>query len=90
MSEPAANGSDGSGGPAAPAARPATPVPLVLSIVAGALGVVLLLLGAITGNDALSVAAVIAGSVSLGAALYWRSMLISAWGAQKRRRPLPR
>lgn len=81
------NGSEGNGGPPARGPRPAAPVPLTLSIVAGALGVVLLLLGAVTGNDALPVAAVVAGSVSLGAALYWRSMLISAWGAQKRGRP---
>lgn len=79
--------SESNGGSPAPAPRPVAPVPLVLSIVAGALGVVLLLLGAVTGNDALPVAAVVAGSLSLGAALYWRSLLISAWGAEKRGRP---
>ena len=81
------NGGQTNGGPPAPAGRPATPVPLVLSIAAGVLGVALLLLGAVTGNDALPVAAVVAGSLSLGAALYWRSMLISAWGAKKRDQP---
>ena len=81
------NGSESNGGQPAAPSRPGAPVPLTLSIVAGALGVALLLLGAVTGNDALPVAAVVAGSLSLGAALYWRSMLISAWGAQKRGRP---
>ena len=64
-------------------AAPAPPVPLVLSCAMGALGVVLLLLGAVMGNAGLSVAGVAAGTVSLGAALYWRSLLISAWAARR-------
>jgi hypothetical protein len=70
----AGRGSGPEGGP---------PAPLVLSIVAGAVGLVLLVAGAVAGSTALSVAGVVAGTASLGAALYWRSLLISAWAAQK-------
>lgn len=59
------------------------PAPLVLSIAAGAVGLVLLVAAAVVGSTALSVAGVIAGTASLGAALYWRSLLINAWAAQK-------
>ena len=65
----------------------APPVPLVLSCAMGGIGVVLLLLGAVVGNTGLSVAGVVAGTVSLGAALYWRSLLISAWAARREPRP---
>ncbi len=68
-------------------APPAPPVPLVLSCAMGGIGVVLLLLGAVVGNAGLSVAGVVAGTVSLGAALYWRSLLISAWAARREPRP---
>ena len=57
----------------------AAPPALVLSCVLGAVGFVLLLAGAVTGQEAASVAGVAAGAVSLAAALYWRSELISAW-----------
>ena len=66
---------------------PATPPALVLSCAFGALGVVLLLLGAVVSSDAVFVAGVAAGALSLGAALYWRSELVSAWAARKRGRP---
>lgn len=69
-----------------PADRPPPeppPVPFVLSCATGALGLVLLVAGAALGNRALSVAGVVGGTLSLGAALYWRSLLISAWAAQK-------
>jgi len=81
MSDPANNGV------AAPGGRPPTPAPLVLSCVAGALGLVLLVAGAVSGTSALSVAGVVAGSASLCAALYWRSLLINSWAAHKRGRP---
>ena len=68
-------------------APPAPPVPLVLSCAMGGIGVVMLLLGAVFGNDGLSVAGVVAGTASLGAALYWRSLLISAWAARREPRP---
>ena len=70
-------------------ATPPPPVPLVLSCIAGAAGTVLLVAGAVAGSTALSIAGVVAGSLSLGAALYWRSLLISSWAAQ-RRDPPPR
>lgn len=66
---------------------PKAPVPLVLSCATGALGLVLLMGGALIDNTALSVAGVVGGALSLGAALYWRSLLISDWAAQKRARP---
>ncbi|MGI8684427.1 MAG: hypothetical protein ACR2MO_04950 [Acidimicrobiales bacterium] len=81
MTDPATNGGE------APGKRPPTPAPLVLSCVAGALGLALLIAGAVSGTAGLSVAGFVAGSASLGAALYWRSLLISSWADQKRRRP---
>ena len=59
----------------------------MLSCALGAVGLVLLVAGAILGSTPLSVAGVVGGSLSLGAALYWRSLLISAWAEQKRGRP---
>ncbi|HEX2700989.1 MAG TPA: DUF3040 domain-containing protein [Acidimicrobiales bacterium] len=81
MIDPASNGDSPE-----PRRRQA-PVPLVLSCAAGAAGLVLLVAGAVSSTTALSVAGVVAGSLSLGAALYWRSLLISSWSAQKRGRP---
>ncbi|MDQ3573855.1 MAG: hypothetical protein M3378_09985 [Actinomycetota bacterium] len=63
-----------------------TPTALVLSVALGATGVLLFLVGALIGGDAVFVAGAAAGGLSLGAALYWRSELISAW-KQDRRRP---
>jgi hypothetical protein len=51
----------------------------VASCVFGALGVVLVLVGAVVGAEGLFVAGVAAGALSLGAALYWRWQLIEAW-----------
>lgn len=68
------------------------PLPLVVSCAMGAVGLVLLVAGALLGSAALSLAGVVAGTLSLGAALYWRSILITAWAAQKQGqdRPPPR
>lgn len=66
--------------------RPRPPVPLVLSCVAGAAGFLLLVAGAVVDSTGLSVAGFVAGSLSLGAALYWRSLLISSWAVQRRGR----
>lgn len=63
------------------------PPAFLLSCAFGAVGIVLLLLGAITGATALFVGAVAAGSLSLGSALYWRSELISEWRRAKPDRP---
>lgn len=85
-SEPSANGATPPE-PGAGTSRVAPPVPLVLSCIAGAAGTVLLVAGAATANTAMSIGGVVAGSLSLGAALYWRSLLISSWAAQKRDQP---
>lgn len=77
----------GNGGGPPPAERPGPPVPLVLSIAFGVVGAVLLVAGLIGGSTGLAVGGFAAGSLSLGAALYWRSLLISSWAAQKRGRP---
>jgi hypothetical protein len=79
------NNGDGSG--PVPTEQPGPPVPLVLSIAFGVLGSVLLVAGLVGGSPGLAVGGFAAGSLSLGAALYWRSLLISSWAAQKRGRP---
>ncbi len=59
-----------------PSQRPAA---LVASVTLGVAGAVLFVVGALLGIDAVFVAGATAGALSLGAALYWRSELISAW-----------
>ena len=59
--------------------RGPTPPALAVSTGFGALGVLLFFIGAITGTTAVFVAGAGAGALSLGAALYWRSELISSW-----------
>lgn len=66
--------------------RPPTPPALVLSCAFGAVGVALLVLGALLSRDAVFVAGVAAGALSLGAALYWRSELVSTWAERKQGR----
>ena len=69
---------DGTGeGDGLRASRP--PVALVLSCLLGAAGLVCLLVGAVVGGDVLFVTGAAFGALSLGAALYWRSELISSW-----------
>ena len=82
MSDPGGERTNGSSAP--PPAGP--PVPFLLSCAAGTVGLVLIVAGIALGNKGLAVAGFVAGSLSLGAALYWRSLLISAW-AQKQGRP---
>jgi hypothetical protein len=57
----------------------ATPVPLLVSCAFGALGLACILVGAVVGVEGLFVAGAALGALSLGAALYWRSELISEW-----------
>ena len=71
--------------PGEPARTGHPPVPLVLSCALGALGVVAFLVGSALGSDAAFVAGAAAGALSLAAALYWRSELVSSWA--KRNRP---
>ena len=54
----------------------------LLSCVLGAVGLALIVAGAVTGVDGLFLAGAASGALSLGAALYWRSDLIAAWGKQ--------
>ena len=79
--------STSNGGRPQPPERPPPPPPLVLSIAFGVLGFVLLAAGLIGGSTGLAVAGFAAGSLSLGAALYWRSLLINSWAARKRDLP---
>ncbi len=68
--------------PTAPA-KPPTPRPLVVACVLGAVGAVVLLVGVAISSEALAVAGVAVGGLSLGAALFWRSELITAWRAER-------
>jgi hypothetical protein len=49
----------------------------------GVVGAVALVAGALFDSAALSLVGVLAGTVSLGAALYWRSLLITAWAEHR-------
>ncbi|MDP9069985.1 MAG: hypothetical protein M3N68_01605 [Actinomycetota bacterium] len=62
-----------------------TPPALVLSCALGAVGVVLFLFGSVVHSEGAFVAGAAAGALSLGAALYWRSELVSSWADRKRR-----
>jgi hypothetical protein len=66
-----------------------TPTALVVAVALGVVGMVLFLVGALLGSDAVFVAGTTAGAASLGAALYWRSELITAWKQDRRGRPPP-
>ena len=57
-----------------------------ISVIAGAVGVLLILVGALLGADGVLVAGVVAGAVSLLAALVWRADLV-ATGRESHRRP---
>ena len=61
-----------------------TPPALIASTALGGVGAVLLVLGAALGGDAFFVGGVAAGALSLAAALYWRSELISSWRRDRR------
>ena len=59
-----------------PSSRPPA---LVTSVVFGAIGAVLLLVGLATSSIPLVVASSLAGTLSLIAVLVWRSQLIESW-----------
>lgn len=61
------------------------PRALVVACVLGAVGALVLLVGAATGSDGVAVAGLAFGCGSLGAALAWRSALISSWRASRGR-----
>ena len=56
---------------------------MLVSAGCGAVGVVLLLLGAVFDSNPLFFAGLIAGCVSLVVALTWRSELITSWREQQ-------
>jgi hypothetical protein len=62
-----------------------TPPALALSAALGGLGVLLFFVGAALRSNALFIAGVTAGALSLAAALYWRSELIREWRQDRRR-----
>jgi hypothetical protein len=65
------------------------PPALVVSVALGVVGGVLFVVGALFASNAVFVAGATAGAGSLGAALYWRSELITAWKEDRRGRPPP-
>ncbi len=67
--------------------RPPTPAAFTLSCLFGAIGLVVLVAGLVTSSDAVAVAGMVAGALSLAAALYWRSELVRAWAERKRSGP---
>ena len=67
------------------APSPARPPALVVSILFGAIGTVLLVVGFVLDNEPLVLSAVAAGTISLISVLVWREQLIVAW--RSRRRP---
>lgn len=74
--------------PAASAGASKTPPALAVSCFFGAMGVVLMVAGLVTSSDGAFMAGLVAGVLSLSAALFWRSELVASWAAQKRsRRP---
>ncbi len=67
----------------APTSRPPTPPALVVSVVCGTVGLVLLVVGVVTGSQVVLVSGVAAGAISLVSALVWREQLIDAWNSRK-------
>lgn len=63
---------------------PSKPTAFVVSAASGALGVILILLGALTSSNAIFYMGFAMGVLSLLAALTWRAELVSAWRANKR------
>lgn len=57
----------------------------ILSCVCGAVGVLLFLVAVAGDVEGLYFAGIVAGALSLGCALYWRSLLVSDWAERKRR-----
>jgi hypothetical protein len=55
------------------------PPALTLSIVFGAAGVLLILVGFAIRSTPVDVAGTVAGAISLLSALYWRSQLVADW-----------
>ena len=71
------------------AETPSRPRAFVASCAFGAAGVLLLMIGFVSGSEPLLVAAAAAGSLSLASALVWRSQLVDAWHGPRRGRSRP-
>ncbi|MDQ6928303.1 MAG: hypothetical protein M3159_06525 [Actinomycetota bacterium] len=65
------------------------PPAFLISAGFGVVGLVLLLVGLVSGADAPYISGVAAGVVSLVAALVWREELIVAWHAKQKGRQTP-
>lgn len=63
---------------------PKTPAPLFLACAFGAVGLVLIVAGLAVSVNAVVLAGLAAGVLSLSFALFWRSELVSAWATAKR------
>ncbi|HVL28411.1 MAG TPA: hypothetical protein VM390_09715 [Acidimicrobiales bacterium] len=68
-----------------PPASTGRPPALTTSVWFGVVGAVLLVIGFATRNIPLLLAAGAAGTLSLTSALVWRSQLIDAWRAERKR-----
>lgn len=68
---------------------PRRPPALVVSCAFGVVGTLLLFAGFVSGAESVLLAAAAAGSLSLVAALVWRSQLVEAWHGQRPRRSQP-
>ena len=64
------------------------PVAFCISVLTGAVGAVLIVIGLIVSVDGVLYAGLALGTASLVAALAWRSELIKAWKTNPARQPL--
>lgn len=64
--------------------RARRPPAFVASCVFGAIGLVLLVVGFVSGSEPVLIAAGAGGALSLGSALVWRSQLVDAWHGERR------
>ena len=67
-------------------ARSPRPRALTVSAALGVVGLVLLLAGFATGSAGIYLASGVAAAMSLVSALVWRSQLVEAWHAERKRR----
>jgi membrane protein implicated in regulation of membrane protease activity len=67
-------------------APPSRPRALTTSAALGVVGLVLLLAGFVTGSTGFYLASGLAAALSLVSALVWRSQLVEAWHAERKRR----